>query len=60
MFFQMHTSFSKWQAPRSKYVSREKKRHMQMITDKRQVDSGRDPEKIAEKKKLNGLVDISE
>ena len=47
-FLKMHTLTSKWHAPRSKYVSTRKKRHMQMITDKRKIDSG--PEKAAVKK----------
>ena len=56
----MHTFSSKWHAPRSKYVSTKKKSHMQMITDKQKIDSGRGPEKTAVKTKLNSSVDIRE
>ena len=57
----MHTLSSKWHAPRSKYVSIKKKKHMQMITDKRKIDSGRGPEMTAVKKKqLNSPLNISE
>ena len=37
-----------------------KNKDMQMITDKRKIDSGRGPEKTTEKKKLNSPVHISE
>ena len=57
----MHTVSSKWHAPKAKYVSAKRKKQMQIMKDKRKIDSGiRDPEKTAVKKKLISPVDVSE
>ena len=49
----MHTLSTKWHAPKNKYASKKRKKQMQMMVDKRKIDSARGPEKTAVKKKTN-------